>query len=127
MIEDTAQGQDQYIDCPDWSTVETNIRLLDGNTRTYLGLYPTEAPNADEFLLMGGGENGIYVCTYYNGDEFFQANPLYKDDESVVMLPVGQVSGKYKKQCIPLDQLLAAAKYYFENETIEGFPGWEEL
>lgn len=127
MIENTTENQDKYIDFPTWQDVENNIRLLNGITRTYMCLYTEEEPNADVFFLIGGGKNGIYVCTYYNGDEFSQINPLNKNDESVIMVPVGQTSGKLKKQCINLEQAIQSTKYYFDKGEIEGFPNWEEL
>ena len=101
--------------------------MLNGVTRTYLCLYTEEEPSADEFFLIGGGKNDIYVCTYYNGDEFSQINDLYKDDESIIMVPVGQTSGKLKKQCISLAQALQSTQYFFEKGEIKGFPGWEKL
>lgn len=58
MVENTTLDHDEYIDFPSWETTETNIKLMDAHNRTYVGLYKTEEPNADEFLLVGGGEKG---------------------------------------------------------------------
>jgi hypothetical protein len=75
--------------------------------------------------MIGGGKDNIYVCFYYDGDEYYLIDHNNKNDRSSVPVMVGQVSGKLKKHCVGLEQLLPAIKLFCDTWSPHDNPDWE--
>lgn len=108
-----------------WNDVAVAIKKLNGESISYLIIYPTEIPDEEDFLMVGGGRDNVYVCSYYNGDEYHLVDKSNQDDESVVEVLVGEVSGKLRKHCVGIDQLLPAVKSFCETWSQGDDASWE--
>ena len=126
MTVENAREGELYIAKPLWEHIEDKLRSLNGIEKTYVCLYKTPEPDASELMLIGGGQDEVYVCSYYNGDEYALVNPDCEDDTETVMVPLGQTTGKEKSCCVTFSQLLAAARYYFEHGIICPAMKWRE-
>jgi hypothetical protein len=123
MVENTRGDGDEYHDDPTWSDIESFLQDLNGVDRTYVCFYLHEEANTEEFLLVAGGRDALYTCTFCDGEEYILINPEAPNDMSVVMVPAGQTTGKYRKHCVSLHHLSGAVRYYFEtgrrNKSVE--------
>ena len=118
-------SKDSYISVKYWEEIVNAINKLDGNNISYCFLYSTEEPSIENFLAIGGGENNLYICSYYDGDEYCLLNKNNRNDKSIIPMLVGQVSGKLKKHCVDREQLLSAVKLFCETWSIYDNPDWE--
>ena len=75
--------------------------------------------------LGDGGDCNVYVCSYYDGDEYHLIDKNNRDDMSVIEVLVGQMSGKLKRNCIGLERLLTAVKPFCNNWSVYNNPDWE--
>jgi hypothetical protein len=129
MVENQPEGDD-FIEEPTWDDIEEALNMMEGNDRTYIGLYKVEEPTDEEFLMVGGGEDGKnYVCTYYNRakGEYTVVNQHEKDPDGVIEVPIGQVIGKRKKFCNDLKDIIQPVKYFYESGTMSPDVKWEKL
>jgi len=126
-IENFDSNKDFYSSVQSWREIVNAIDKLDGNKISYCMLYKTENPDIEDFLMIGGGKDGIYVCSYYNGDEYHLVNKNNKNDQSIIQVLTGQVSGKFKRHCVERDQLLPSVKLFCETWSVYNNPDWEQV
>lgn len=128
MIDNQPEGDD-FIEDPTWDDIEEALSKMEGNYRTYLGLYKDEEPTESDFLMIGGGvEKKQFVCSYFNeGDEYYVVNQQEKDPDAIVDVPIGQMGAKEKKYVNPLDNILGAVKYFYEKGEMSPDVKWESV
>ena|SRR5688572_19728689 len=126
MIDNQPAG-DTFIDYPSWKDIEEALYLMDGHYRTYLGLYKQEEPGQD-FLMVGGGRDGIYVCSYYNKNmEYYVLNETVADPETVIDVPIGQMNAKQKIYCNALADIVESVQYFFQTGTMNPLVKWIQV
>jgi hypothetical protein len=80
-----------------------------GRNRTYLGIYLEDAPTEADFLMVGGGLDGNYVCSYYTNEvEYCIINKIKTQPGTVIAVPIGQMNAKKKMYC---NDLLQCTRY----------------
>lgn len=125
MTENQMDG-DIYTTNPSWNDVEKSLISIDGNLITYVGLYKDEEPDSDEFLLIGGGDSGNYVCSYYNdGDEYYLVNPRENEPDKLVEIPIGQMNVKPKKYFNNLEIIISTVKFFYETGKMLDSAQWD--
>jgi Immunity protein Imm1 len=106
---------------PTWDQIEESIRELDGNRSTLVRLVHDE----DDELAIGGGKDGMYVCTRYSshGDSYLVDETHSSTD--CHQLVVGQV-GEYPDQYIvDLKNVFIAARTYSDRGVLDESLSWE--
>lgn len=116
-------SKDVAYENPTWEEVETMIRRLDGDKRSYLMMAASRNDLAEKMLSIGGGQNGIYICFYYDGDEYNLHNPLCDSEEEIDVF-MGELSRRSRKECVDLDSVLLAAKTFFEKGILDQRLEW---
>lgn len=112
--ESVSFSKDIVYENPTWEKVEALIKRLDGDRRSYLMMAASREDLSEKILSIGGGNNGIYICFYYDGDEYNIYNQLCDSDQEVDIF-MGEMSRRSRKECVNLDSVLLAAKTFFEE------------
>ena len=118
---------DKGISCPlSENEIEKNLRMLDGRISTQLLVLPA---NKKSSLLIGGGNNGLYVVTYTigNDEEFFNlTNPKMEGSGEVELVTGGQAGIFSAKHCVVFDDVLKALAYYAKTGERNPSLTWEQ-
>lgn len=102
---------------PTWNQIEKSLRKLDGINFSYVQL--SQSKGDEEFLLIGGGKDGKYLCIFYDGSESCVINPLETCNEKV-KVTIGKVSERNKNELIGFDEILTISKTYFKSGERDG-------
>jgi hypothetical protein len=106
---------------PSWEDIEKAVRSLDNKKRSSMGLEISE----DFYMAIGGG-NGEYICQVFP-DMCRLLNPEIPEDSTAVkLLVVGQKSEYWAGECVPLELVLKAAKYYWETGKMAESLTWDK-
>src|SRR5437879_5411285 len=88
-------------DRPEWNDVEQAILQMDGNLYNQVILVVVE----DHYLLVGGGENELFVCEAEVPDgQYVLTNPAHSDDE-VIPIMNGEVTDYVASHVVSLDSI----------------------
>jgi hypothetical protein len=116
--------RDELISDPNWSDIETAIRLLDNEARNDVYLKPLNSTQ-DTFLCVGGGA-GRYIVT---GSEHGSRSPTLSNPagaDDLVPLCVGGQGGEYPSRwVVDLEQALAAVQMFYEAGTFNCGVSWD--
>jgi len=114
----------EYLN-PTWDQIEASLRKLDGLNFSYIQLSPSK--NNEEFLVLGGGKDGKYLCFYYYMNESYCVfNPLETCNEKVE-INIGKVSERNKNELINIDMVLSISKIYSQNGKRDDSVNWREF
>lgn len=106
--------------------LKKEILGLDGKSRTCVTMGPDE-DNPDESLMIGGGENGLYmVVLTYDNETFHTLIDSTKDKNDYIEVVVAGQTGEYPAyQFVRLGKVLRAVEYYATNGKMLEDLEWE--
>lgn len=115
-------GQIHVAD-PTWEDIKNGIESLDNDQRSTLKLHTSK----QNYMIIGGG-NGWYVCQAFTVNHNFRylnpdISPESFDERELV---VGQPTDVFEIECLPLDYVLKAAKYYAETGEMDDTLLWDQ-
>ena len=123
-IDDSSSPEVKVPD-PNWEQIEYGIRQLDGNNKSVV-IIGQQNPEID-FMGIGGGKNGIYRCFVFDADacEFALIDPSMPQDQTSEVL-MGQPTSISLQECVDLDMILKAARFYAEHGELEPGLNWKK-
>jgi hypothetical protein len=101
------------------------LRELDGDEHTVIVIVPY---NRKSSLMIGGGNDGVYVVIYTVGvdDDFYNlTDPNKKGSKEITVIAGGQAGSQLEKYCVDLQTAVAAATYYVETGERNPSLSWE--
>lgn len=117
------KNQEIFLENPNLQQIETEIKQLDGKSKTLLTLGATE----DIYMSIGGGQSGQYIVnvTFDNYTFYNLVNPNKID--KIQKLTVGGQQGEYpEKMLIDLATALLASRIFAESGKLEESLFWEK-
>ncbi len=117
--------QTQEFDGISWEEIEVMIHNLDGERHTYLVMFPSRGDAAEFCFGIRSPKKGIYVCNFYDGDEFFLTNPNGVDFPKT--LNIGEFAFDSSTEFTEIEDTIKAAKTYFEKGIMNQSLNWEEV
>lgn len=108
------------IENPKIEKIESEIKMLDGKTKTLLSL----KVNENSSMYIGGGPNLYFVTIYHNDKNYNLLN--ISEDKSIIKLKVGgQITEYEKEECVDIEYAIKAARYYSIHGDIDKSCKWE--
>lgn len=127
FIDKWEHNTDKGISFPlDMRETENYLKKLDGKISTQILVIPS---NRATNLLIGGGNNGLYVVTYTVGsdEQFFNLVASNKDGSNEVELVTGGQAGLFMdKYCVTFEVVLEAFIHYAKTGERSPTLIWEE-
>jgi Immunity protein Imm1 len=123
---ETGEGIEQEIIHPNWENIVLHLKMMNGNSKHMMFLYPDTSNESEESELLSvcGGENDTFICSLYNdGNETDLIDPD-ESSEEIVMFYAGQTSGKSKNQIVNFQMILIAVKTYVETGQLDMTLKW---
>lgn len=108
-----------------WEEIENLIKNLDGEKHTYVMMCPSIEDAAEYTFLIRAAKRGIYVCNFYDGDEYCLINPNGTDFPKTVN--IGEFAFDSSTEFTEIEDTLKAAKTYFEKGIMDSTLNWEEV
>lgn len=101
----------ESIENPSWENVENMIDSMDGTQidGVYLG------KSEGDYLMIGSGEDGIYIGVVMEGDKCYQCWDENKPDETMEINVGGQPGDYPRKMQFDKVAIKDVAKYYYLN------------
>ena len=118
-------SQTQEFESLSWEQVEEAIRNLDGERYSYLMMSPSDQDASEYCFGIRAAEMGIYICNFYDGDEYYLINPEGKDLSKV--LQIGEFEFYSETEFTGIEDTIKAARTYFESGIMEPSLTWEKL
>jgi hypothetical protein len=107
---------------PDWQTVESVMRQLDGSHSTFVALWQGD-PDLDQ-ILIGGGEGAFIVDVQIDARHYSLLNPVDVTG-SVQVVADGVRTDFEARYAVPYELALKAVKWFFEHQALDPTLRWE--
>lgn len=112
------------IENPSWAAVETTVRALDGETRSYAALH-----REGEYIGIAGGTNDLCLVIWERPEETsdtaLRPPGDWSDEDEVGMTIAGQWSEVPMRQLLDRPTVLALLREYFDAGT-RGSVAWRK-
>jgi hypothetical protein len=105
--------------------VKGYLQLLDGKEHTLAVIVPDDNKSS---LMIGGGNDGIYVVVYTVGadEDFYNlTDPGKTSDRELEVIAGGQAGSRLEKYCVNFESALTAATYYVKTAERSPDLQWE--
>lgn len=116
---------EKNIEFPTWKEVEMIIDMLDGEYVTQITM---DNGNEDDYLCIGGGNNGLCNVFISKNDNEIICTLLNSDSDSSLVhrLVTGGQEGEFEDNiCVSIEIAKRVAKVYYESGQIDDSFTWE--
>jgi hypothetical protein len=108
---------------PEWREIEQAVLRMDGDLYNQTIMVIRD----DHYLLIGGGENGRFVCEAELSDgQYVLTDPSRLDDE-VIPIMNGQLTDYVASHVVGLDPVIDAARHFFLTGQLLQSLRWERI
>jgi hypothetical protein len=104
----------ERIDAPTLAAIEAAVRSLDGRDRTLVRL----EHNEDDWLAIGGGNDGRYVVTVWDDDTDYSVRSPSAPEGAVSLVMGGQVAQRQLRETSDLAGVLSAVRAYARDGSL---------
>jgi hypothetical protein len=117
--------QTQEFEGISWEKIEGMIQNLDGERYTHLIMYPSKEEAGEYCFGIRAAKKAIYVCNYYDGDEYYLINP--KGEDFPKTSHIGEFAFDSSTEFTGIEDTTKAAKVYFEKGLMDSTLEWAKV